>query len=133
MTDLIAFFIPLEKVPTVTAQQAHRTTTTGHHYTDPKALAVRDMYRQALAPHAPDRPLAGAVRLMVKFLFPLTGHRDGQYKTSRPDTDNLIKILKDAMTDVRFWTDDAQVASEIVEKFHAATTGVYVSVQQLEG
>ena len=127
----MTFFLPMKSPPTITAQQAHRTTKTGRHYTDPKALAARALYQTMLAPHRPDTPIAGPVRLVVKFLFPLQGHRDGEYKTSKPDTDNLVKLLKDAMTDTGFWTDDAQVASEIVEKFHARTTGVYIEVRPL--
>jgi len=58
-------------------------------------------------------------------------HRDGQYKITRPDTDNMIKILKDEMTSLGFWKDDAQVASEITEKFWAEQPGIYVKVEVL--
>jgi Holliday junction resolvase RusA-like endonuclease len=40
----------------------------------------------------------------------------GKWKTTRPDTDNLIKALKDTMTDLGFWDDDSQVADERVRK-----------------
>ncbi|HFU9554316.1 TPA: RusA family crossover junction endodeoxyribonuclease, partial [Streptococcus agalactiae] len=30
-----------------------------------------------------------------------------------------------------FWNDDAQVASEIIEKFWADTVGIYVKVEEL--
>ena len=33
---------------------------------------------------------------------------DGEYRTTKPDTDNLQKLLKDCMTATGFWTDDAQ-------------------------
>lgn len=35
------------------------------------------------------------------------------------------------MTHVGFWQDDAQVASEIVEKFWAVTPGIYIAVREL--
>ncbi len=70
---------------------------------------------------------------MTKWCFPLTGkHRDGEYKTSRPDTDNLQKLLKDVMTDLGYWKDDAQVASEITEKFWAKIPGIYIAIEELE-
>lgn len=125
---MTTFFLPMGRPPTVTAQQGHRTTRSGHHYTDARALDARALYRAMLAPHAPADPMRGPVRLLVKFLFPLNGHEDGEYKITKPDTDNMIKILKDAMSDVGFWNDDAQVASETVEKFYSKTTGVFVSV-----
>ena len=56
---------------------------------------------------------------------------DGEYKTSRPDTDNLQKLLKDCMTLVGFWDDDALVASELVEKFWAEFPGIYIRIEKL--
>lgn len=54
-----------------------------------------------------------------------------QYKDTRPDTDNLQKLLKDCMTACGYWRDDAQVASEISEKFWATLPGIYIKVEEL--
>ena len=35
------------------------------------------------------------------------------------------------MTKLRFWGDDAQVASEIAEKFWAARPGIYVMAYEM--
>ena len=67
----------------------------------------------------------------MKFLYPRGKRNDGEYKATKPDTDNLIKMLKDEMTKAGFWKDDALVASEIVEKFWAETPGIYVEVEEL--
>ena len=76
--------------------------------------------------------MRGPVQLLVKWCFPVCGrHRNGEYRATRPDTDNLQKLLKDEMTHVGFWQDDAQVASEIVEKFWAVTPGIYIAVREL--
>ena len=80
----------------------------------------------------PAVPYTGSVRLYVKWCFPVTGkHRDGEYKYTRPDTDNLQKLLKDCMTVCGYWKDDALVASEIVEKFWAKRPGIYIKVEGL--
>ena len=72
------------------------------------------------------------MRLMIKWLFPTDGyHRSGEWRTSKPDTDNLEKALKDEMTRLHFWADDAQVCSEIVEKFWADPCGIFVMVEEL--
>ena len=72
------------------------------------------------------------MRLLVKWCFPSDGrHADGEWKTSKPDTDNLEKALKDEMTRLRFWRDDAQVASEIAEKFWSDVPGIFVRVEML--
>lgn len=85
-----------------------------------------------LAQHAPDQPMTGAIALLVKWCFPIVGdHTDGEWKTSKPDTDNLQKALKDQMTKLGFWHDDAQVACEFIEKHYAVVPGVYVSVTEL--
>ena len=57
--------------------------------------------------------------------------RSGEWRTSKPDTDNLEKALKDEMTRLHFWDDDAQVCSEIVEKFWSDPCGVFVRVEEL--
>ncbi len=86
-----------------------------------------------LAAHRPPERMTGAVRLCVKWCFPVcSGHRDGEYRTSKPDTDNLEKLLKDVMTELGFWMDDAQVASELCEKFWAEVPGIYILLTGLE-
>lgn len=39
---------------------------------------------------------------------------------------------KDVMTELGFWTDDAQVASELCEKFWAEIPGIYILLTGLE-
>jgi len=61
---------------------------------------------------------------MVKCYFLICDKRqNGEYKTSKPDTDNLNKMLKDAIPAIHFWKDDSQAASEICEKFWAIYSG----------
>ena len=60
-------------------------------------------------------------------------HPDGSYRTTKPDTDNLQKLLKDCMTAEHFWTDDALVCSEITEKFWADTPGIWIHIEPVEG
>ena len=70
---------------------------------------------------------------VTRWCFPITGkHRDGEYKATKPDTDNLQKLLKDCMTDLGYWTDDALVASEITEKFWAELPGIYIKIEEIK-
>ena len=131
------FFMPL-RPPTVThnAKQLHAFMRAGRPcavlHDSPELKDARAKLHAYHAPHAPAKPLDGPVRLVVKWLFPAEGRRpDGSYKTTRPDTDNLEKALKDEMTRLGFWHDDAQVASEITEKFWADTPGIYIEVNRL--
>ncbi len=101
-------------------------------YDPPEVQAARSKLTDYLAGHRPDRPLEGGIRLLVKWCFPRGKHRDGEYRITRPDTDNLQKLLKDCMTAAGFWKDDAQVASEICEKFWAEVPGLYICLEQIE-
>ena len=130
----ISFFLPMIP-PTVTHQQKDITVRKGKPvvYEPERLAAARSKLEAHLGQYVPERPLRGAVRLMVKWCFPITGkRRDGQWKTTKPDTDNLQKLLKDCMTKLYYWKDDAQVASEIVEKFWAACPGLYIYAEELE-
>ena len=40
----------------------------------------------------------------------------------------MLKLFKDCMTKVGFWKDDAQVASEIIEKRFCDTPGIFVEI-----
>ena len=80
---------------------------------------------------APTAANCQPVRLLVKWCFPAEGRKSGSWRTAKPDTDNLEKALKDEMTRLHFWDDDAQVCSEIVEKFWSDPCGVFVRVEEL--
>lgn len=131
----IDFFLPMKKVPTVTHQEKQVRVVKGKPvFYEPAELEdARNKLMAHLAPHAPKEKMTGAVQLVTKWCFPKGKHADGEYKTTKPDTDNLQKLLKDCMTDCGFWKDDAQVASEIAEKFWAAMSGIYICVTTLDG
>ncbi len=128
------FFVPMIP-PTATHQEKKVRVANGKpvFYEPTEVKAARRKLEAHLAKHAPKQKHAGAVYLGVKWCFPIQGrHRDGEYRTSKPDTDNLQKLLKDVMTRLGFWKDDAQVASEHAEKFWAEVPGLYVVVEGLE-
>ena len=132
----LEFFIPLRRIPSITAQQQRTgTKKDGSTYRyDPQELkAVKALFRDHLAQHAPPEPFTGPVLLSVTWLYPAgTQHKGGEFKTTKPDTDNLLKAFKDAMTKAGFWKDDAQVCRELNAKIYSdAYTGIAVSVEQL--
>ncbi|WP_105144567.1 RusA family crossover junction endodeoxyribonuclease [Streptococcus suis] len=132
---MLEFFLPMKKIPTVTHQQKQVRVVKGKpQFYEPEKLAdARAKYEALLARHVPPDKLHGPIRLTVKWLFPRTKKsKHGQYKITKPDTDNLQKLLKDCMTAVGFWEDDAQVASEVVEKFWSDQVGIYIKVEVLD-
>ena len=128
------FFMPMAKVPTVTHQEKAVRVVKGKpiFYEPPELQEARSKLQSHLAPHVPKEKYTCAVRLITKWCFPITGkHQDGEYKTSKPDTDNLQKLLKDVMTDLGYWKDDALVVSEIAEKFWATLPGIYIVIEDI--
>lgn len=128
----IHFFLPMVP-PTVTHQEHKVTVRKGKpvFYDTPELKKARSYYMAALGKYVPKEPLTGPIRLVTKWIWP----HDKNYviwKATKPDTDNLIKLLKDCMTAVGFWEDDAQVASEITEKFLGTMPGIWVCIQELQ-
>ena len=127
------FFMPMQP-PTRTHQekQVHVVNGKPVFYEPAELKAVREKLRAYLGQHIPEEHFTGPIRLTTWWCFLIKGkHKDGEYKTSKPDTDNLVKMLKDVMTELHYWQDDAQVASEVIEKYWADIPGIYVKVESL--
>lgn len=127
------FFISI--IPPTVTHQEHKVSVRNSKpifYEPPELRAAREKLTAHLAAHKPEQPYTCGVRLVTKWCFPRGRHADGEYRITKPDTDNLQKLLKDCMTAVGFWTDDALVASEITEKFWTAVPGIYINIQELE-
>lgn len=128
----IEFFMAMDP-PTCTHQEKQVQVVNGKpvFYEPPELKRARQKLIGHLAKYKPSRGLKGALELVTKWCFPRGNHQDGEYRISRPDTDNLQKMLKDCMTVTNFWQDDAQVAREITEKFWAEIPGIYIRVTEL--
>ena len=122
--------------PTSTAQMKKVSVVHGRPvFYEPKAVKEAQAVLVAgLLPHVPPSPLMGPLELRTVWLYPRgKSHRNGEWRSTRPDTDNIEKMLKDCMTRLGFWEDDAQVARETVEKkWSDAPTGIVVRIEQLE-
>ena len=126
------FFMPMIP-PTVTAQEHKVMVKNGKpaFYEPPNVKDAREKLIANLARHRPEKAYSCGIRLIVKWLFPKGKHKDGEYRITKPDTDNLQKMLKDCMTACKYWKDDCLVASEICEKFWASIPGIYVRIEKL--
>ena len=77
--------------------------------------------------------MSGPIELKVTWLFPRgKNHKHLEWRVTKPDTDNLEKLLKDCMTELGFWKDDAQVVREVVEKLWSdEPTGIALEIEIL--
>lgn len=129
-------FFAIMKPPTTTLQMKKVRVVNGKpQWYEPEAVAdARAKLKAHLASHRPEAPLDGPLELYTAWHFPLCGeHHDGEFRISKPDTDNLQKLLKDVLTNLGYWVDDARVAREITEKYWAKVPGIYVRISELGG
>ena len=125
------------KIPAGTHQMKKVTVVNGKpRFYEPESLkAAREYYMTMLKPHAPKEPLQGALYLTTRWFYKLpkrSKFKPGP-KITAPDTDNLVKLLKDCMTKCGFWLDDAQVADETVGKYwNKELEGIMVLVSAFE-
>lgn len=81
-------------------------------------------------------PIEGPVELQIDafYVVPQSWSKkktaEARWKSSKPDADNIAKILKDAIKSI-VWIDDAQVARLIVSKQYGPTARMNVWVSPL--
>lgn len=127
------FFLEIDP-PTVTAQEHKVVVRYGKpmFYDTPKLKAARALFQGVLKLHSPEKKMQGPVSLSVVWYFRTKSHPEGAYRVTRPDTDNLQKLLKDCMTAAGFWDDDAQVCVEHVEKFWSRKRpGIWIEAEEV--
>ena len=143
MTCSIAFVVPAVPVAqprqrvAVIGGRARTYTPTSHPVNAFKAAAQRAFAAAYAGP-----PLDGPLRLEVTFVLPRPQNITSKTKpnprvhhTKRPDCDNLLKSLKDALSKLA-WHDDSQVSAVQAVKYVAGGTEqphVEVIIQELDG
>lgn len=93
---------------------------------------------RSLAVPAFRQPIEGAVQLDVTFIFAPAvswskkrrADRIGQLHVQKPDTDNLIKAVKDGLNRIA-WRDDAQVAIEHSRKVWGEVAETIITVSEV--
>lgn len=128
------FYLEIQP-PTVTAQEHKVRITNGRpmFYDTPRLKAARSTFESLLRKHRPPLPLEGPVALTVDWHFGTKTHPEGAYRVTRPDTDNLQKLLKDCMTRAGFWRDDAQVCrEEVTKRWSRARPCIHIKVVSID-
>lgn len=132
----IEFFAQLDEIPRTTAQQKGVNHKTGKFYTKNKVSYASKLYDLILLRYKPPRPLVGAIRLKIIFYFPVKKpHKHGEPKITRPDVDNMAKLLIDRCGCCGgggvYWNDDAQISDLRIIKAYAEESGIYFKAVEI--
>ena len=127
------FYLHFDTMPSATAQQKGVRIVHGKpmFYEKAEVKTARQMFTLELKPHAPKTPSDKPIKLYVWFAFDVKDKKLwGQYKPTRPDTDNSLKLLKDCMTGL-FFKDDSQVVEETVIKTYAEKATIMIKWEEI--
>lgn len=128
------FFIPIDPPRATDQEKKIAISKTGRpvFYRPSRLKKARTLLEMELKKHAPKALIEGPLRLIVCWIFRTKNKRlQGTWKETRPDTDNLEKMLKDVMTHTGYWKDDAQVCMEVVLKAWGADPGILIGIDRL--
>ena len=127
-----SFFMAMKHVPTSTAQEKKFNTKTGAVYLDERAAKAKKSLDDALSKFDKLIPVKFDVPTQKELNLARSLDTKVEPKTTKPDTDNLIKQLKDVMAN-RGWFNkgDQQVVDEQTIKIHSKTTGIFVDISEI--
>ena len=91
-----------------------------------------------LSAHVPDDPFCGPILLIVEWCYPWRKSEPKKNMvsgskpcTTRPDIDNLCKLLFDCMTRLRFWNDDSYISTLIFTKSWSDNAGIGITIKDI--
>lgn len=104
------------------------------HYRKPEVQAARNQLTLMMKKYRPKQPSERPIKLLVCLYFDISKPKKlwGKYKTTRPDCDNYVKEIKDVMTELGFWKDDAQVVDLHVIKRYSEKATIYIQLEELD-
>lgn len=139
MPEKIEFTVYGEPV----AQGRPRATTINGRvkmYDPKKSSEYKNYIRLVASQHAPKELLDGPLQLTVRVYRPTLKSfskkkkklaEEGKIRpTTKPDTDNYIKGIKDALKNV-IWKDDSQVVDLKVSKYYSEKPRVEIKIEQI--
>lgn len=124
----------LEKMP-VTAQRRGITKKKGKLQFYGRQGSNNYELQAKLLQNAPKEPIPAGTptKLAVVFRYVIKQKkRWWQWKTSRPDLDNLLKNLQDYMTKFGYYADDSQICWLDVRKYHDEKNSIEIELTELE-
>lgn len=132
--EQLEFFEPM-RIPTVTHNDlVPRRRKNGALYIgkSDELKEAESCWEAHLARHKPQNPFCGAIRVKMVLSFTTDKrHPHGTPHASKPDADNLEKVIFDVMARLGFFTDDSHIADHQTTKAWADPAGIYVKMEEI--
>ena len=96
----------------------------------PSAKKAAATWQAIVEQHRPSKPLAGPLTVMLGVSWFRKGITEVVPRTTKPDVDNLAKLILDAMTKAGYWYDDNQVCDLRITKYDGPIGGLAVTVME---
>ena len=125
------------------AQGRPRASTVNGHvrmYDPKKSRDYKHYVRLAASQHKPKELLTGPLKMKVQVFRPTLKSFSKKKKkqaeegtlrpTTKPDVDNYVKAIKDALNSV-IWKDDSQVVDLQVSKFYSENPRIEVEIDEV--
>lgn len=108
-----------------------RFTKAGHCYTPDEtrkyerqlAAIAREAYR--------GQPLTGPLKLSIVFCVPKPKRPKFKLPAVRPDLDNYVKAVKDALNGI-YWVDDGQIVHINASKVYASVPMITLEISEVQ-
>lgn len=127
------FYVKMDEVPKTTAQQKKFSTRTKTFYKTSKIKQSEYLLVRALSGRQPRKTYDTPIELSVTWLFPNTKKsKDGERKATRPDLDNLQKLLQDIMCKLGYYKDDSLITDLIIKKRWHRHSGLIIKINEVE-
>lgn len=118
-----------------------RFTKTGHAYTPRPTLEYEELIRQCWILAHGRNIFTGYIEMNLDFYIPIPKSMSKADKQKaiecelrpdkKPDIDNLIKAVQDALNEVAYW-DDRQIVRLKAEKWYATEGRVEIRIRELK-
>ena len=131
----IKMFLRIEPPSTTFQKKGWKVTKSGrpYQYDKPETKEVRAKLAAHMAAFRPEAPLKGPIDMSVRYFYMETeNHPSGTFKTTKPDLDNLNKLLGDTLQEQRFIKDDKDVCHLDILKIYSDAPGIMIRLAEME-
>lgn len=130
---MIVFEIPGSFKGTAQQKGVYIRYGKAYFYEKPEVKALRNQLYFYCKPNRPPQPFGGPVRMRVTFIYKAkTKKAVGSWKTTRPDLDNLNKLLWDVLTETGFFSDDSQIVNFEALKIYGEEPKIKIEIEEIK-